>query len=116
MLLVVQYGLGGLGVMWLPTLVPLFGAGVLFLALTAFSAVALAMLPFIPAYPPRDAQAVAAHRESVERRSLLLVIAALAAMFLFQAWHMGLGAFVFGLARRSGLGAGFPSDAGGDTN
>jgi hypothetical protein len=111
MLLVVQYGLGGLGVMWLPKLVPLFGAGVLFLALTAFSAVALAMLPFIPAYPPRDAQAVAAHRESVERRSRVLVIAALAAMFLFQAGNMGLGAFVFGLARQAGLGADFASDA-----
>src|SRR5258708_30115377 len=115
MLLVVQYGLGGLGVMWLPTLVPLFGAGVLFLALTAFSAVALAMLPFIPAYPPRDAQAVAAHRESVERRSPVLVIAALAAMFLFQAGNMGLGAFVFWLARHAGPGAGFARGTVGDT-
>jgi len=111
MLLVVQYGLGGLGVMWLPTLVPLFGAGVLFLALAAFSAVALAMLAFIPAYPPRDAQASAAARASVERRPLLLVIGALAAMFLFQTGNMGLGAFVFGLARHAGLAADFASDA-----
>jgi hypothetical protein len=54
---------------------------------------------------------VAAHRESVERRSRVLVIAALAAMFLFQAGNMGLGAFVFGLARQAGLGADFASDA-----
>jgi predicted MFS family arabinose efflux permease len=111
MLLVVQYGLGGLGVMWLPKLVPVFGAGVLFLALAAFSTVALAMLAFIPSYPPRDAQAAAAASARVERRPLLLVLAALAAMFLFQAGNMGLGAYVFGLARHAGLGADFASDA-----
>ncbi len=37
MLLVVQYGLGGLGIMVLPRLVPLYGHGVLFGALIAFS-------------------------------------------------------------------------------
>jgi hypothetical protein len=111
MLLVVQYGLGGLGVMWLPKLVPVLGAGVLFLALAAFSAVALAMLAFIPAYPPREAQASAAASARVQRRPPWLVMAALAAMFLFQAGNMGLGAFVFGLARHVGLGSGFASDA-----
>jgi MFS family permease len=54
MLLVVQFGLGGLGLMFLPRLVPVFGHGVLFLSLAAFSAVTLAMTPFLGVYasPP----------------------------------------------------------------
>ena len=51
MLLVVQYGLGGLGIMLLPRLVPVYGHGVLFGALIAFSFVTLLMLPFLDAYP-----------------------------------------------------------------
>ncbi len=51
MLLVVQYGLGGLGIMLLPRLVPVYGHGVLFGALITFSAVTLLMLPFLDAYP-----------------------------------------------------------------
>ena len=39
-LLVVQFGLGGLGLMYLPRLVPHYGYGVLFLSLAAFSTLA----------------------------------------------------------------------------
>ena len=89
---------------------PLFGAGVLFLALTAFSAVALAMLPFIPALStPRCAGGGGASR--IGRTPLAGAgIAALAAMFLFQAGNMGLGAFILARAP-GGLGADFASDA-----
>ena len=111
MLLVVQYGLGGLGVMWLPRLVPHFGAPILFAALATFSAVTAAMFPFIPNYPRRDSQR-GLERVGV-RHPLMLVIAALVSMFLFQAANMGLGAYVLGLARHAGLAASFASSAAG---
>jgi MFS family permease len=53
MLLVVQFGLGGLGLMFLPRLVPIFGPAVLFIALALFSVVTLAMVPFLSEYPMR---------------------------------------------------------------
>jgi MFS family permease len=111
MLLVVQYGLGGLGVMWLPKLVPTYGAGVLFLALAAFSAVAFAVFAFIPDYPRRDAQAAIAAASTGGRVPVVLMLAGLAALFLFQTGNMGLGAYILGLARHEGLNADFASDA-----
>jgi predicted MFS family arabinose efflux permease len=105
MLLVVQFGLGGLGVMMLPRLVPLYGAPVLFLALAAFSAVTLAMLPFLGEYPPRKA---AAGTSPVQIR-LLPLAAALIALFLFQAGNMALAAYMIGLGRAYGLGNDFIS-------
>ena len=108
MLLVVQYGLGGLGIMWLPTLVPTYGAEVLFLALAAFSACTAAMFVFLPAYPRR----VAGHSPDAKSttQSRTVIVAALLSLFLFQAGNMGLGAYVLGLARHVGLGAEFASN------
>ncbi len=66
MLLAIQYGLGGLGVMVLPRLVPVYGHGVLFGALVAFSFVTLLMLPFLDslsAGPRRAARRRAAASE-----------------------------------------------------
>jgi len=108
MLLVVQYGLGGLGIMWLPRLVPTYGAAVLFLALAAFSAVTVAMFAFIPDYP-RRAPSGGADSKAI-KQPLVLVIGALVSLFLFQAANMGLGAYVLGLARHVGLAADFASD------
>ena len=54
MLLTVQYGAGGLGLMFLPRLAHQFGPQVLFLALAAFTSITLLMLPFLAEYPPRD--------------------------------------------------------------
>ncbi|MDA8694408.1 MFS transporter, partial [Pseudomonadales bacterium] len=51
MLLGVQYGLGGLGIMVIPPLVPDFGTPILFLTLIGFSLITALMLPFIPDYP-----------------------------------------------------------------
>lgn len=112
-LLVVAYGLGGLGNMWLPKLVPIYGAGILFLSLAAFSTVALVMFAFIPAYERREVAAPSASNASpaASKPAVVLVIAALASMFLFQAGNMGLGAYIFGLARHSGLSSDFASDA-----
>lgn len=100
-LLVVQFGLGGLGNLYLPRLVPVFGVDALFLALIAFSAVTLAMVPWLADYPVPEKNVVATGVEPrVARVPLALT---LAAIFLFQAANMGLFAFIIGLARSAGL-------------
>lgn len=106
MLLVVQSSLGGLGLMFLPRLVPLFGAPVLFIALAAFSAVALSMLAFLPEYPPRStptAGEIVAGPIGMPRA----FVVALFAVFLFQAGNMALAAYMIELGRSVGLGLGF---------
>ena len=104
-LLVVQFGLGGLGVQYLPRLVPVYGTDILFWSLIAFSAVTLAMLAFIPEYPPREASpedpAVG------PRRSPTPLVLALLATFAFQAANMGLYAFIIGLGEHYGLSVDF---------
>jgi predicted MFS family arabinose efflux permease len=102
MLLVVQYGLGGLGVMLIPGLVPVFGTAILFLALVAFSLVTLGMLPFLPEYhvDEQESRARAAAHAGVRALPLALTLAAL---FLFQAANMGLYAYIIGLGEHYGL-------------
>jgi hypothetical protein len=107
MLLVVQYGLGGLGIMVLPRLVPLYGHGVLFGALIAFSLVTLLMLPFLHDYP--RGRIVRAVPGGGIRYGLLA--AAVGSVFLFQAGNMGLAAYMLELARHFGIDAGFASTA-----
>lgn len=101
MLLTVQYGAGGLGIMFLPGLAHQYGPKVLFLALAAFTTVTLLMLPFLAAYPPRERVVVAAGEPGRIRRGPL--IRTLIAVFLFQAANMGLSAFIIPLARHYGL-------------
>ena len=98
-LLVVQFGLGGLGLMYLPRLVPVYGYGVLFLALAAFSLCALAMVPFLGAYerPPEVARTVAG------KLKIFPLALTFLAMFTFQAANMGLAAFIIGLGKDAGL-------------
>ncbi len=113
MLLVVQQGLGGLGVMVLPKLVPLFGTQSLFLALIGVSLAALLMLPFLAEYPPlpppvagsvpTSIEQAAAARVPVGRLPLLL---ALLSVFLFQFANMILFTYIIGLARHFGLDSG----------
>jgi len=85
MLLLVQFGLGGLGVMFLPTLVPQFGTRVLFLSLAAVSACALVVLALLPKLrsgaTPVEGGGVAATGASAWHPAWI----ALLAMFLFQA-------------------------------
>lgn len=108
MLLVVQFGMGGAGVMILPRLVPVYGPDVVFVALILFSVITLAMLPFLGAYPPRQTQTVTRDTgsESVRRGPLALT---LGAIFLFQAANMALAAFMINLGRAYGLETGFIS-------
>lgn len=108
MLLAVQYGAGGLGIMFLPALAKSLGPEVLFLALAAFTAVTLLMLPFLAEYPPRGAPATAPGQQAGRTRRLPLV-RTLVAIFLFQAANMAISAFVIPLGRHYGLDDGFIS-------
>lgn len=108
MLLIVQFGLGGLGVMFLPRLAAEHGTSVLFLALFAFSAVTLLMVPWLAAYPEKVALKV--DDATASSRALPFALALLA-VFLFQAANMALFSFIIGLARHFGLDSQFASSA-----
>jgi predicted MFS family arabinose efflux permease len=105
MLLAVQFGLGGLGVMVLPRLVPVYGHGVLFATLVAFSFIALLLMPFLDAYPagrvPRPA--------ATGGIRIGLLAATAGALFLFQAGNMALLVYMIPLGRHFGLGTGYAS-------
>ncbi|WP_438863055.1 MFS transporter [Neptunicella sp.] len=107
-LLFIQWGLGGLGIMYLPGLVPEFGTGALFLSLAIFSVATLLMLPFLPAYPVPEQPTVVVEQTNASRMPLFFT---LAGIFLFQAANMGLFAYMIGLGRASGLTLEFMSPA-----
>ena len=98
-LLFVQFGLGGLGVMFLPPLAPVYGTSALFLSLIAFSAVSLMMLFLLPAYRVEDVPKPEI-KADVKWRPLS---AALLSVFLFQAANMGLYAYIIDLGKSYGL-------------
>lgn len=101
-LLFVQFGLGGLGNLFIPRLVPIFGVDVLFSSLIAFSVVTAMMVPFLDRYEVTDAQKKI--NDAPKAPIALLPIAlVLLSIFLFQAANNGLFAFIIGLARVSGL-------------
>jgi predicted MFS family arabinose efflux permease len=101
-LLFIQFGLGGLGNLYIPRLVPVFGVSVLFISLIAFSVCTLIMLPFLDQYPV-DHEKQRAHREASGRVPLIPVALVLLSIFLFQAGNNGLFAFIIGLGKTSGL-------------
>jgi len=110
MLLFVQFGLGGVGVMTLPLLVPIFGIGVLFLTLVAFSLVTLLMLPFLPEYTIEQPEQNEDDRNAVSiRPPTKLLVLTFIGIFLFQAANMGLYAYIIGLAKFYGLDMAFIS-------
>jgi predicted MFS family arabinose efflux permease len=104
-LLVVQTLAGGLGVMTLPPLVPVYGSGILYWALIGFSCVTVLMVACLPDYPPR---ASAASRAGKGTDGPVL-LAALVAVFLFQAANMGLYSYLIGLGKHAGLAPSFVS-------
>jgi predicted MFS family arabinose efflux permease len=108
MLLFVQFGLGGLGVMFLPRLVPIFGTQALFLALAAFSLATLLMVPFLDHY---STNRVARPIASGTKISTLPLVQTLGAIFLFQMANMALLAFIIRLGRGYGLDTNFVSMA-----
>ena len=106
-LLTIQFGLGGLGIIYLPSLVPMFGTKALFLSLAAFSVVTLLMLPFLGDYPPGRA-----HPERTAGKIRYLpAAAALFATFLFQAANMAVYAYAIGIGKFAGLSPSFVSNS-----
>ena len=101
MLLVVQFGLGGLGVMFIPSLVPVFGTAVLFLSLVTFSFVTLLMLPFLPSYPQSTQRENRTIGQGAGMARIPLGLTLLS-IFLFQAANMGLYAYIIGLGEHYG--------------
>ena len=100
-LLVVQFGLGGVGLMLLPPLVPVLGTGVLFGSLILFSLATLLMVPFLTDYPMDLVTRPAIVGEpGIQRGPLAL---GLLATFLFQAGNMAVYAYVIGLGQAAGL-------------
>ena len=106
-LLTIQFGLGGLGLMFLPSLVPTYGTTALFMSLIAFSVVTLLMLPFLAEYPPREQTVLAAGHDGNKK----FIALALLATFLFQAANMGVYAFAIGVGRHAQLDMNFISSA-----
>ncbi len=106
MLLIVQYGLGGVALLLLPRLIPVFGSRLLFLVLAAFSLVTLAMLPFLAPYPRRPAADQLPAEAAVVAAAGLgrLLPLALLAVFFYQAGNMALSAYVIELGRAFALG------------
>jgi len=107
-LLFVQFGFGGLGIMFIPGMVPEFGTQVLFYSLVAFSAATFLMLPFLPSYAV-DAAEEQQKKDSAKGIQWLPVLLTLATIFLFQAANMGLFAFIIGLGEYYKLEMGFIS-------
>ncbi len=113
MLLVVQFGLGGLGLMFLPRLALAFGPGVLFVALATFSLATLAMTPFLGAYQAAPKVAATDPKAPTRWTPLVLVFVAI---FLFQAANMGLAAYIISLGKAAGLELGFITNTLGAAN
>ena len=106
-LLTIQFGLGGLGLIYLPPLVPAYGTKALFFSLIAFSAVTLLMLPFLSDYPARE-QVKGGNTRNGSRK---LIALALLATFLFQAANMGIYAYAIGIGKHALLDSSFVSNA-----
>lgn len=95
-LLFVQFGFGGLGIMLIPGLVPKFGTQVLFYSLIAFNVATFIMLPFLPEYAVKEQKKLEKTKSSVGIQKGPIILT-LATIFLFQAANMGLFAFIIGL-------------------
>lgn len=111
MLLLVQFGLGGLGVMFLPTLVPDYGTRILFLSLAALTACALVALAAIPRFDGTGHEGTATPAARLATPARITAVLALLALFLFQAGNMALSAFIIRLGEHYGLGRDFIGQA-----
>lgn len=107
-LLFIQWGLGGLGLMYLPELVPHYGTSALFLALMIFTTVTLLMMPLIPDYKVKKQIHKSTNQVTINKKPIYLN---LFAIFLFQAANMGLFAYIIGLGEAKGLSIEFMSPA-----
>lgn len=102
-LMIVQSILGGLGSMFLPRLVPMFGTPVLFMALASLSIVALLMLPLLPAYPAPAIGVQTSTEPAPGARPWRGLFLALCAVFLFQAGNFAVNAYIIELGKSHGF-------------
>lgn len=111
-LLLIQWGLGGLGIMFLPGLVPDYGTSALFASLVTFTIVTLIMLPFLPHYAISTLAKPSPDAPLIKLKSSHLPLQLnLFGIFLFQATNMGLFAYMISLGKADGLSVGFMSNA-----
>jgi MFS transporter, DHA1 family, inner membrane transport protein len=106
-LMIVQSILGGIGSMFLPRLVPAFGAPVLFFAFAALSAAALIGLPFLPAYSVEQVGVSRIFDPLPGARSWHGLALALGAVFLFQTGNFAVNGYLIELGRANGFGLNF---------
>jgi len=107
-LLLIQWSLGGLGIMYLPGLVPAYGTSALFISLISFTAVTLVMLPFLPNYEVTKSTDKQQESTEIKRKPLIMN---LMAIFLFQGANMGLFAYMISLGKAEGLTIAFMSNS-----
>ena len=110
MLLVLQQGLGGLGLMFLPSLVPVYGTRILFLVLAGLTTLALLGMFAIP----RDEVDTVGEKpvyRALDARTRWSAALTLLALFLFQAGNMALAAFIIGLGENFQLNRDFIGQA-----
>jgi MFS family permease len=111
-LLLIQWGLGGLGIMFLPGLVPEYGTSALFISLVTFTVVTIIMLPFLPHYQvERLVTALQDNQQITSTTSHIPLLLNLFGIFLFQAANMGLFAYMISLGKADGLSVSFMSNA-----
>jgi MFS transporter, DHA1 family, inner membrane transport protein len=106
-LMIVQSILGGIGSMFLPRLVPEFGAPVLFLAFAALSAAALIVLGFLPAYSVERVGASRIFDALPGTGSWRGLALALGAVFLFQTGNFAVNGYLIELGRANGFALNF---------
>ncbi|GAA6206468.1 MFS transporter [Thalassotalea sp. SU-HH00458] len=111
-LLLIQWGLGGLGIMYLPGLVPEFGTSALFVSLTTFTLITLLMMPFLPHYEvEKIIEPLKTVASDTTQRLRLPLTLNLSGIFLFQTANMGLFAYMISLGKADGLSLDFMSNA-----
>ena len=102
-LLTIQFGLGGLGIIYLPSLVPIFGTKV-----AVPVADCLQHCDFVDGAIPSEYPAGEVHHErKAARPSRCLPQPALLATFLFQSANMGIYAYSIGIGKFARLDIGF---------
>jgi predicted MFS family arabinose efflux permease len=109
-LLLVQFGLGGLAVIVIPRILDLVGYEVLFYTLIAFSSVTLLTLRYLPDFEVQTKQTKTIIMTPATKSKWRIVVAlAMVSIFIFQCANMAIGAFLIPLGEHYGLTTDFSS-------
>ena len=109
-LLALQFGLGGLAVMTIPTTVKTYGHQMPFWVLASFSLITLILMIFLPEIPEKeDKRKTLPLSDRVDNLNLesipflLPLVLTFMSIILFQATNMAIGAYLFGLGKAYSL-------------